>query len=105
MSNVVRAMQWVDQNLNSASCVAVQQAFLFWGQLYLDDSPPIVQFENNPDSAVDTALQLGYNQVYFVWWNQPIGWYGVSVPQGFVSVQDFGRISVYVYGGMNIGGN
>jgi hypothetical protein len=43
--------------------------------------------------------------VFFVWWNEPIGWYGISVPETFIRVQDFGRISVYVYEGVNVAGS
>ena len=53
--------------------------------------------QNDVNLATQTAFNRGYNRVYFVYWNQPIGWVGVSVPESFVSVQDFGRISVYVY--------
>jgi hypothetical protein len=48
------------------------------------------------DTAVNTALNRGFENVFFVWWSESIGWYGVSVPDGFISVQDFGRISVYL---------
>jgi len=70
-----------------------------WGRLYLDDSHMIVHFEVDVDFAVDTALNHGFSQVYFVWWNQPIGWYGITVPEGFVRLRDFGRISVYEFAG------
>lgn len=102
---VVQAMGWLNDNLDAASCVVLQHAFLTWGQLYLDKSHVIVHFESNVDSAVNTAFSSGFGSVFFVWWNQPIGWYGVSVPASFVSVQDFGRISVYAYEGVSVGGS
>ncbi len=48
---------------------------------------------------MNVALNHGFESVFFVWWNQPIGWYGVSVPDYFVESQDFDRISVYFYEG------
>jgi hypothetical protein len=105
VNDVVRAVHWLNGAMGSGSCAILQHAYLFWGQLYLDKSQAIVAFEKNPNQAASTAFELGFRQVYFIWWNKPIGWYGVSVPQGFISVQDFGRISVYTYGGASIGGS
>jgi hypothetical protein len=105
VNSVVQAMSWLNGDMNAVSCVVLQNAFLSWGQLYLDKSHVIVYFDNDVNSAVSTAFGRGFSQVFFVWWNTPIGWYGVSVPQSFVSVQDFGRISVYAYEGGNVGGS
>jgi FtsH-binding integral membrane protein len=105
VNSVVQAMSWLNGNMTAVSCVVLQNAFLSWGQLYLDKSHVIVYFENDVNSAVSTAFGHGFSRVFFVWWNTPIGWYGVSVPQSFVSLQDFGRISVYAYEGGNVGGS
>ncbi len=105
VNSVIEAMGWLNNHLNAASCVALQHAFLRWGQLYLDKSHEIVHFEINVNAALNTGFKNGFNSVFLVWWNEPIGWYGISVPQSFVSVQDFGRISVYVYEGVNVVGS
>jgi hypothetical protein len=105
VENVVQAMHWLNKNVDAASCVALQHAFLNWGTLYLDKAQTIVHFDNDVNLAVTTALEHDFTRVYFVWWNTPIGWYHVSVPQNLVSVQDFGRISIYVYGDVYVGGN
>jgi hypothetical protein len=101
VNSVVQAMSWLNGNMDAASCVVLQNAFTSWGQLYLDKSHEIVHFNNDVNFAVNTAFGHGFSRVFFVWWNTPIGWYGISVPQSFVSVQDFGRISVYAYEGGN----
>jgi hypothetical protein len=105
VTSVFEAMNWLNDNLDAASCVVLQHAFLRWGELYLDESHVIVHFTNNVDSAVSTAFNNGFNHVFLVWWNEPIGWYGLSVPESFVRVQDFGRISVYAYEGVSIVGS
>jgi hypothetical protein len=105
VNNVAEAMSWLNDNFNSTSCVALQHAFLRWGELYLDKSHAIVHFTINLDSAVSTAFSNGFSHVFFVWWNEPIGWYGISVPGSFARVQDFGRISVYEYEGVNVVGS
>jgi hypothetical protein len=105
VNSVVQAMSWLNGNMDTASCVVLQNAFTSWGQLYLDKSHEVVQFENDVNTAVNTAFRHGFSRVFFVWWNAPIGWYGISVPQSFVSVQDFGRISVYSQEGVNFSGS
>jgi len=100
VSDVVRVMQWLDVNMPSASCVALQHAFLSWGQLGLDGSHVIVHFEMDLGKAVETALEHGFARVFFVWWNVDIGWYGLSVPESFVRMHDSGRLSVYEYVGV-----
>ncbi len=104
VGDVTKAMNWLNNTMDSSSCVVLQYAYLFWGQLYLDKSHSIVTFENNDvNLAVNTALAHNFTTVYFVCWNEPIGWYNLSVPESFVSLQDFGRISVFVYGGSTFG--
>ena len=102
---VAQALSWLNGNMTVNSSVILQHAFLFWGRLYLDKSHVIVHFENNPDLAINTAFSHGFDDVFFVWWNTPIGWYNVSVPDSFVSVQEFGRISVYMYEGEHVVGS
>jgi len=105
INSVVEAMGWLNHNLDVTSCVALQIAFLHWGELHLDKSHTIVRFEVDVDSAVNTGFENGFSSVFFVWWKDSIGWYGISVPESFVRVQDFGHISVYVYAGVNIVGS
>jgi hypothetical protein len=102
-NGVAQALKWVNSNMDPVSCVVLQHALQFWGKLYLDSSRFVVLFEKNPDLAATTAFERGFSRVFFVWWNKPNGWYGVTVPDGFVSVQDFGRISVYAYEGELVG--
>ena len=99
VDGVVEAMEWLNQNMGGDSCVVLQHAFLWWGKLYLGDGHVIVHFENDVGSALDSVFEHGFSRAYFVWWNQPIGWYGVTVPEGFVRLRDFGRISVYEFVG------
>jgi hypothetical protein len=103
VNSVVQAMGWLNGLMDTNSCVLLQHAFEFWGELYLDKSHAIVTFDSDVDLAVKTASAHGYGRVYFVWWNTPIGWYNVSVPSSFVGLEDFGRISVYHYGGKGVG--
>jgi hypothetical protein len=98
VDDVAEAMRWLDGNSDNSSCVVLHHAFFDWGRLYLDGSHVIVHFEFDVDEAVNAASERGFNHVFFVWWNEPIGWYGITVPDSFARLQDFGRISVYVKG-------
>jgi hypothetical protein len=95
--NVVLAMDWINQNTNENSCVILQHHFLQHGNYYIKSATEIVHYEVNVDQAISAAEQSGKINIYFVWWNTPIGWNEASIPSGFVSVADFGRISVYSY--------
>jgi hypothetical protein len=97
VNDVIYAMRWLDRNMNSSSCLVSHLAFLGWSQLYLNYSHTIVHFENDVDVALNSALEHGFSQVYFVWWNDSNGWYGISVSECFAKVENFGRIAVYDY--------
>jgi len=97
VNGVVQAMEWLNQSMGSGSCVVLQHVFLSWGQLYLDKSHSIVHFLNDADVAANVALNRGFTQVYFVWWNTDIGWYSVSGLNHFERLVDFDRISVFAY--------
>jgi hypothetical protein len=105
VNSVVQSMNWLNENLNDSCCVILQHAFLSWGQLYLDKSFTIVHFEIDASSATILASERDFNKVYFVWWNEPIGWYKIFIPEHFVKLHDFDRISVYVYEGENAVGS
>jgi hypothetical protein len=97
VDSVTQMMQWLNMNMNPDACVVLQHAFLCWGQLYLDDSHAIVHFETDAGKAVAAGWEHGFDTIYFVWWNVNIGWYGITVPYGFVRAHDCGRLSVYEY--------
>ena len=95
IDGTIQAMQWLEDNVQVDSCVVLQNAFVAWARLYLENSHNVIGYMNDVYMAVDYALQEGYNHVYFVCWNENIGWYGTYVPEGFVELQSFGRISVF----------
>jgi hypothetical protein len=97
VAGVSQAMAWLNENMDGNSCVLVNHVFVQWENLYLDKSHVTMQFWNDACLGLDDALNRGYGSVYFVWWNTDIGWYNVSVPNQFVSLKDFGRITVYEF--------
>ena len=65
----------------------------------MDNTHTIVFFKNDFHAAISTASAHGFGTLYFIWWNTDIGWYGITVPSGFVQLMSFDRISVYLYVG------
>jgi hypothetical protein len=103
VDSAVNALEWVNTQMNGSTAFLAQKAFLWWSMMYLSDTRGIVYFDGNFDTAISAAHTHGFSTVYFVWWNANIGWYGITVPSYFVSLKDFGRISVYDYVGENGG--
>lgn len=99
VESVVKAMKWLNENMDGNSCALLQQAFLEWGRLYLSDSYTLIHFTYDVDSALNSAFKHGFSNAYFVWWNEPIGWYGLEVPKSFAPVFEDGRIAVFKYMG------
>jgi len=97
VGGVVNAMEWLNGVMNEGSCVILQHAFLPWGKLHLDGSNTIIHFKRDIDLAVETATENGFSPIFFVWWNQDIGWYNITVPKYFVPIKSFSRISVFKY--------
>jgi hypothetical protein len=91
------AWTWLNENMDSNSCALVNHVFSEWERLLLNKTHFTIQFWNDGILALDDALDRGFDSVYLVWWNTDIGWYNVSVPNQFVRLIDFGRISVYEF--------
>lgn len=97
VDDVTKAMNWLNANMGNSSCVVLHDAFFQWGRLCLDQTHEIVHFSDDVDLAVNASVQQGFRQIFLVWWNKNIGWYGVQVPSYFVQLKDFGRISIFSY--------
>jgi hypothetical protein len=95
--DTVKAMRWLNSRMDDGSVLLTHFAFFWWSRLCLDERHTRVYFKDDIEGALSLALQRGFDDVYFVWWNQKIGWFSLTVPSGFVSVFDSGRISVFKY--------
>jgi len=91
----VKAIEWLNEHMTDGSAVLVHDVFFYWNELYLDEDHIAILFTDNLEAASSLALENGFSSVYFVWWNENIGWYGLTVPSDFVSVFESGRISVF----------
>ena len=99
VDSAVNALKWVNNRMTSSSAFLAQDAFYWWSELFLDNTHTIVFFKNDFHAAISTASAHGFGTLYFIWWNTDIGWYGITVPSGFVQLMSFDRISVYLYVG------
>jgi hypothetical protein len=97
--DTVRVLKWVDGRMDDGSVLLVHFAFSWWSRLYLDGGRWRVYFSDDVVSALSLAVQMGFDSVYFVWWNKEPSWFSLDVPVGFVSVFESGRLSVFEYVG------
>ncbi len=101
----IEVFEWLNENMNENSTVLVHHAFLWWSDLYLDKNHTAIHFVRDVESASAAASKQGFDGIYMIWWNEPllkwqnenIGWYGISVPNHFLSVFSSDRISIYEY--------
>jgi len=93
--NVAQAVTWLDENMDANSCTIMNYVFDHWGRLYLNESHVTIDFRNDAGLALEYAIDHGFSSVYFVWWNQDIGWYEIQLSNEWISVFDHERISVY----------
>jgi hypothetical protein len=95
----VEAIEWLNRHMKDGSAVLVHDVFFYWTEFYLDKNHVAILFTSDMEAALNLALENGFNSLYFIWWNENIGWYGLTVPSNFVSVFESGRISVFEYYG------
>jgi hypothetical protein len=95
VAGVIDAMRWVDEEMVDGSALLVHDAFLSWSELCLDSGHMKIYFEDDIEGAVTVALEGGFDPVYLVWWNEDIGWYGLSIPEDFLNLFSSGRIAVF----------
>jgi len=97
VTGVSKSIDWLNGHMSSHSCVIVHHAFLSWMNLYLEKAHIVVYFVNDISKAINISLEHDFHPIYFVWWNEDTGWYGLTVPSDFFSVFRSGRISVFEY--------
>jgi hypothetical protein len=92
---VIEAYKWLNDNMDSDSSLLVHDVFDFWTMLYLDQDHQAFLFDSDLEAASNYAAGEGFDSLYFVWWNEDIGWYNLRVSDDWVSVFKDDRISVY----------
>lgn len=103
VDSVIESLHWLNAHMNSNSTVILQQALVWWGELYLDKKNTIICYQVDVEKGLDLALERGFDQVYLIWWNQNIGWYGITVPKSFIPIASSDRISVFEFQPAQVG--
>lgn len=99
VDGTVGAMNWLNAQMDRESVLLAQDAFFHWASLYLDKAHTLIYFKHNLNSAIEAAVEQRFDRLYFVWWNEDIGWYSLKVPETFAPVYGADRISVFEYHG------
>jgi hypothetical protein len=92
---VIESYTWLNANMDSDSSLLVHDVFEFWTLLYLNHNYTSYVFDSDLEAASNLAVNDGFSSTYFVWWNKDIDWYNLRLSNDWVSVQDYGRISIY----------
>ena len=103
VNGVVEGLEWLNGQTNDHSAVLLQQALVWWADLYLDKKYVIVYYKMDVEKALGVALMHGFDPIYVVWWNQNIGWYGITIPEHFKYIFSSDRISVFRYAPDQVG--
>ena len=96
-NDLIEALKWLNTNGFKNVSILLHHALLPWARLYLSEDFVWVYYILNIEDALNLALQKGFDQVYLIWWNTNIGWYGITVPHNFHEVFKSGRLSVFQY--------
>lgn len=97
VDDTIEAMRWLDSEMEDDSALLVHVAFVFLTRAYLDDRYNRISFKDDIKGAMNLALDRGFNDIYFIWWTENNGRYGVTVPEDLISVFKSGRISAFKY--------
>ena len=92
---VIEAYKWLNNNMNQTSSLLVHDTLEFWTLLYLNKNHVAYLFDSNIEAAINSAHTDGFQSIYIVWWNQDIDWYNLELSNNWISVYDYGRITVY----------
>jgi len=91
------AISWLSANIQPGAVIMTHHAMYGWVREYFRGSNTVLGFSpsTNLDAALRLTIQQGYSKIYTVWWMSGSGWYGQTVPQGFVPVHSEGEMTVY----------
>jgi len=96
--DAVNVLQWLKNAMNGNARLLTHTAFYGWAILMLDESQIVYYEFGNPDKVARDLAQLGYDEIYLIWWVNGFGWHGQpTVSSSFREVCRSGRIAVYVY--------
>ena len=90
VDDTIRAMRWLNARMDDGSALLMHDAFSHLARLYLDNSHVTIYFRDDVQRAIDVALKR-------VWLNENVGWFSLTVPDGFVAVFSSGRVSAFEY--------
>jgi hypothetical protein len=97
-ADTVKAVNWVDSQMDRNSVLLAHFAFNWWSSLYLDEGHMRISFKDDADGALSLALQRGFSDIYLIWWKGELSCFTLTVPSGFSPVFSSGRICVLKFG-------
>jgi len=96
--DVIKALSWVENNVESNGVLLVHDAFIGWALLYANGVKIARYGYSSPENAVLAFSQDSYRRAYLIWWVSGEGWHGwASLPSTFKEAYRSGRIAVYEF--------
>lgn len=100
--NLVESFQWLSTHISSNAVLITHDAMYGWTREYFIANNKVMEYGGSTDfdQAVNHALDMGYTQIYTVWWVNGLGWYGYpNPPSGLELVHEFGDFGVFYHEG------
>jgi len=89
---------WLKNGMNGNARLLTHRVFYGWAILMLDEGQIIHYEYGNPEEVARNLTQLGYDEIYLIWWVNGFGWHGQpTISSSFREVRRSGRVAVYVY--------
>ncbi|MEM2780309.1 MAG: hypothetical protein QW791_05500 [Candidatus Bathyarchaeia archaeon] len=96
--DVIKALSWMENNVERDGVLLVHDAFYGWALLYADGVEIVRYGYALPENAALAFSQDSYRRVYLIWWVSGEGWHGwASLPSTFKEAYRSGRIAVYEF--------
>ncbi|WGM90376.1 MAG: hypothetical protein NUK63_04435 [Candidatus Bathyarchaeum tardum] len=90
-----QAFNWLNNNMNNNSAVLIHDLFDNWAMLYLNTNHQAYLFDFNLENAANYTKNQGYNNLYFIWWNQNQTLHQLQIPNQWKPIQNYQRITIY----------
>lgn len=97
--NLENALNWLNEYVDTNSCVITHTAFYGWEKLCLKETIPIKSYGYGiPEDLALTLSQEGFTHIFLIWWVNGSGLHGQKTVSGeFMEVYQSHKMVVYEY--------
>ena len=96
LNSVAESFEWLNSHLKDGDCLLAPEAYRGWAKLLINKANVTIVPYNFSEATPSAALKY-YGNIYLIWWDRDLKWYGWSPPAEFRCLNLDGRIAVYAY--------